>query len=79
MRTPSNRVLRRIFGPRRDEVTADWRKLHSEELHDMYTSQTIITRIVKSMRMRWAGNITRIKRRRMNIEFWKDILKERDH
>jgi hypothetical protein len=49
-----NRVLRRIFGPKRDEVTGDWRKLHNEELHNLYSSQNII-RIIKSRRMGWIG------------------------
>jgi hypothetical protein len=48
-----NRVLRRIFGPKRDEVTGEWRKLHNEELYSLYSSQNII-RQVKSRRMRWA-------------------------
>jgi hypothetical protein len=52
-----NRVLR-IFGPRRDEVTGDWRKLHNDELHNLYSSPNI-TRMIKSRRMRWAGNVTR--------------------
>jgi hypothetical protein len=50
-----NRVLRRIFGPKRDEVTGEWRKLHNEELHDLYSSPCAI-RIMKSKRMRWAGH-----------------------
>jgi hypothetical protein len=49
-----NRVLRRIFGPKRDEVTGEWRKLHNKELLDLYSSPNII-RILKSRRMRWAG------------------------
>jgi hypothetical protein len=49
-----NRVQRRIFGPKRDEVTGGWRKLHNEELRDLYSSPRII-RIIKSRRMRWAG------------------------
>jgi hypothetical protein len=49
-----SRVLRRIFGPKTDEATGEWRKLHSEELHDLYSSRSII-RIVKARRMRWAG------------------------
>jgi hypothetical protein len=52
-----NRVLRRIFGPKRDEVTGDWRKLHNEELHKLYCSPNVI-KIIKSMRMRWAGHVT---------------------
>ena len=49
-----NKVLRRVFGPKRDEVTGEWRKLHNEELNDLY-SLPIIVRVVKSRRMRWAG------------------------
>jgi hypothetical protein len=49
-----NRVLRRIFGTKRDDVTGEWRKLHNEELHDLYSSPSII-RIIKARRMRWAG------------------------
>jgi hypothetical protein len=51
-----NNVLRRIFGPKRDEVTGDWRKLHNEELHNMYSLPNII-RMIKSRRMRWAGHV----------------------
>jgi hypothetical protein len=51
-----NRVLRRIFGPKRDEVTGEWRKLHNEELHILYSSSNII-RQIKSGRMRWAGHV----------------------
>jgi hypothetical protein len=50
-----NRVLWRIFGPKRDEVTGDWRKLHNGELHNLYTSPSII-RMIKSPRMRWVGS-----------------------
>jgi hypothetical protein len=58
-----NRVLRRIFGPMRDEVTGGWRKLHNEELRDLYSSQSII-RIMKSGRMRWAGHVARMGEKR---------------
>jgi hypothetical protein len=54
-----NRVLRRIFGPKRDEVTGEWRKLHNEELHNLYSSPDII-RQVKLRRMRWAGHVARM-------------------
>jgi hypothetical protein len=52
-----NRVLRRIFGPKRDEVTGEWRKLHSEELHNLYSPQISLG---KSRRMRWAGHVARM-------------------
>jgi hypothetical protein len=60
-----NRVLRRIFGPKRDEVIGGWRKLHNEELHNLYSSPSIITcRIIKSKRMRWAGHVARMGEKR---------------
>jgi hypothetical protein len=54
-----NRVLRRIFGPKRDEVMGEWRKMHNEELHNLYSSPDII-RQVKSRRMRWVGHVARM-------------------
>jgi hypothetical protein len=54
-----NRVLRGIFGPKRDEVTGEWRKLHNEELRDLYSSSSII-KIIKSRRMRWARHVARM-------------------
>jgi hypothetical protein len=54
-----NRVLRRIFGPKRDEVTAEWRKLHNEELNDLYSLTNIVLE-VNSRRMRWAGHVARM-------------------
>jgi hypothetical protein len=59
LRVFENRVLKRIFGPKRDEVMGEWRKLHSEELHNLYSSPDII-RKVKSRRMRWAGHVARM-------------------
>jgi hypothetical protein len=55
LRVFENRVLRRIFGPERDEVMGEWRKLHNEELRDLYSSLSII-RIIRSRRMRWVGH-----------------------
>jgi len=54
-----NRVLRRIFGPKRDDVTGEWRKLHNEELNDRYSAPNI-GRVIKPRRMRWAGHVARI-------------------
>jgi hypothetical protein len=56
LRVFENRVIRRIFGPKRDEVTGEWRMLHNEELHILYSSPNII-RLIKSRRMRWAGHV----------------------
>jgi hypothetical protein len=56
-----NRVLRRIYGPKRDETTGDWRKLHNEELHNLYSSPN---RIIKSRRMRWAEHVARMEETR---------------
>jgi hypothetical protein len=56
LRVFQNRVLRRIFGPKRDEVTGGWRKLHNEELHGLYSSPSIV-RVIKARRMRWAGHV----------------------
>jgi hypothetical protein len=58
-----NRVLRRIFGPKRDEVAGGWRKLHNEELHDMYSSPIII-RIILARRMRWVGHVVQMGEKR---------------
>jgi hypothetical protein len=73
-----NRVLRRIFGPKRDEVTGEWRKLHNKEFRDLYSSPSII-RIIKSKRKRWAGHVARIGRRGPRIGYWWESHKERDH
>ena len=57
-----NRVLRRVFGPKRDEVTGEWRKLHNKELSDLYCSPNIL-QVIKSRRMRWAGHVERMGER----------------
>jgi len=63
LRVSENRVLSRIYGPKRDEEIGEWTKLHNEELNDMYCSPNI-DRVIKSRRMRWAGHIARIGERR---------------
>ena len=63
MRVFETMVLRRIFGPRRDEVTGEWWRLHNEELNDLYTSPNIV-RVIKSRRMRWAGHVARMDEER---------------
>jgi hypothetical protein len=63
LRVFENRELRRIFGPKRDEVTGEWRKLHNEELRDLYSSPSII-RIIKLRRMSWAGHIAQMGEKR---------------
>jgi hypothetical protein len=73
-----NRVLRKKFRPKRDEVTGEWRKLHNEELRDMYCSASII-RIIKSRRMRWAGHVARIERRVTRIDYCLESQGEGDH
>jgi hypothetical protein len=71
-----NRVLRRIFGPKRGEVTREWRKLHNEELHDLCSSPSII-RIIKARRMRWEGYVARMGGKEMGIGYWWESQRER--
>jgi hypothetical protein len=66
LRVFENRVLRRIFEPKRDDVTGDWRKLHNDELHNLYSSPNII-RMIKSRRMRWRGRVTQTGRQGMYL------------
>jgi hypothetical protein len=76
LRVFENRVLRRIFGSKRDEMTGCWRKLHNEELHSLYSSPSII-RMIKSMRKRWAGHIARMEKRGVHILYWWESQKVR--
>jgi len=69
LRVFENRVLKRIFGPKRDEVTGEWRKLHNEELNDLYSSSSIV-RVIKSRRMRWAGHVAQIGERHIQGFGW---------
>jgi len=71
-------VLRRIFGPRRDEVTGEWRRLHNEELNDLNSSPNIV-RVIKSRRRRWAGHVVRMGEERGCIGSWWGNRRERDH
>jgi hypothetical protein len=69
LRIFENRVLKRIFGPKRDEVMGERRKLHNEELCYLYSLPSII-RIIKSRRMRWAGHVTRMGEKRNTYRYW---------
>jgi hypothetical protein len=71
-------VLRRIFGPKRDDVTGDWRKLHNDELHNLYSSPNII-RMIKSKSMRWAGHVARMGETRNAYRILLESQKKRDH
>jgi hypothetical protein len=79
LRVFENRVLRRIFGHKREE-DGSWRKLHHDELHSLYSSPNIV-RVIKSRRMRWAGHVARKGEGREEVftEFWLGGPKERDH
>jgi hypothetical protein len=73
LRVFENKVLRRIFGPKMDEVTERWRKLHNEELRDLYSSPSII-RIIKLRRMTWVGHVARMGEKRPRLR-WADNSK----
>jgi len=78
LRVFENTVLRRIFGHRRDKVIGEWRRMHNEELNDLYTSPNIV-RVIKSRRMRWAGHVTRMTGERGCIGSCWGKWRERDH
>ena len=78
LRVFENKVLRRIFGPRRNEVTVEWRRLNNEELNDLYSSPNIV-RVIKSRRMRWAGHVARMGKERGWIGSWMGNRREGDH
>jgi hypothetical protein len=78
LRVFENRVLRRIFGPKSDEVTEGWRKLHNEELHGLYSSPCIV-RVIKTRRMKWAGHVVRMGEVRVNTTILLGGLKGGDH
>ena len=73
-----NMVSRRIFGPRRDEVMGKWRRLHNEELNDLYSSPNIV-RVITSRRMRWAGHVARMVGERGCIGSWWGNRREGEH
>jgi hypothetical protein len=73
-----NRVVRRIFGQKRDEVIGGWRKLHNKEFHNLYSLPSII-RMIKSRRIGWPGHVARMGRRGMHIGIWWESQKKRDH
>jgi len=78
LRVFKNRVLRRIFGPKKDEATGESRKLHNEELNDLYCSLNIV-RVIKSRRMRWAGHVSRMGEGRDVYRVLVGKLRERDY
>jgi len=78
LRVFENRMLRKIFGPRRDEVTGEWRRLHNEELNELYSSPNFV-RMIKSRRTRWAGHMARMGEERGCIGSWWGNRRERDH
>jgi hypothetical protein len=73
-----NRILRRIFGPKRDEVTGGWRKLHNEKLHNFYSSPSI-TGMFKSRKMKQAGNVARMEAKSHAYRILVENQRERDH
>jgi hypothetical protein len=73
-----NRVLRMMFGPKRDDVTGEWRRLHTEKLYALYSSANII-QAIKSKRIGWVGHVAYIGDRELHTGFWWGDVMERDH
>ena len=78
LRVFENMVLRRIFGPRRDEVTGEWWRFYNEELNDLNSSPNIV-RVIKSRRMRWVGHVAHMGEERGCLGSWWGNRRERDH
>ena len=78
LRVFGNKVFRRIFGPKRNELTGEWIRLYSEELNDLHSSPNIIL-VIQSRIIRWAGLVARMGRGQVHTEFWWGNLRERDH
>ena len=78
LRVFENMVLKRIFGPRRDQVTEEWRRLHNEDLNDLYASPNIVL-VIKSRRTGWAGHVARMGEVRRCIGSWWENRREGDH
>jgi hypothetical protein len=78
LRVFGHRVLRRTFGPKRDEVTSKYRKLHNEELNDLYCSPNI-ARVINSRRIKGEGHVVGMEKREMYTGFWWKNLRKRDH
>ena len=78
LRVFENRVLRRIFGPKKDEVTGEWKELHNERFNDLYSSPNIVG-FIKLKRMRYVGHVACMRRGEAYTGFWWGNLRERDH
>jgi hypothetical protein len=78
LRVFENRALRRIFGPKRNGMKGQWRKLHKEEFYNLFSSSSII-RMIKSRKNRWAENVAQKIRRGMCIDYWWESQREKDH
>jgi hypothetical protein len=77
LRVLENRVMKKKFGPKRDEITGEWRRLHNEELHHLYCSPNIV-RVIKLRKMRWAGHVALWGRREAYTGFWWGDMRRRD-